>query len=82
MPTSSERSITRFTVVWEDGTENQLAEFWNDALNRREVSKAADQIDHELATDAHHKGLDLSEGLRCLKYSPWRHTILSSLTTA
>jgi len=62
--------MTRFTVVWEDGTESQLAEFWNDAANRGKVSEAADSIDHELATDAHHKGIDLSEGLRCLKHSP------------
>jgi len=62
--------MTRFTVVWEDDTESQLAELWNDAANRGKVSEAADHIDHELATDAHHKGTNLSEGLRYLKHSP------------
>jgi len=61
--------MTRFTVVWEDDTENQLAAFWIDATNRRKISEAVDHIDHELSTDAHHKGIDLSEGLRCLKHS-------------
>ncbi|MCG8451318.1 MAG: hypothetical protein MI725_17270 [Pirellulales bacterium] len=62
--------MTRFTVVWEDDTESQLAEYWNDAASRSKVSAAADHIDHELATDAHLKGSELSEGLRCLRYSP------------
>jgi len=62
--------VTRFTVVWEDDTENHLADLWNDAVNRGRVSEAADHIDHELATDAHCKGIDLSEGLRCLKHFP------------
>lgn len=45
--------MTRFTVVWEDDTEFQLAEFWNNAVIRGKVSAAADYIDRELATDAH-----------------------------
>lgn len=55
--------MTRYTVVWVEGAERELANLWLDATDRRAVTDAADEIDRALARDATTKGLDLREGL-------------------
>jgi len=62
--------MTRFTAVWVQSALDQLAEIWTESSDRDSVSKAADDIDDELANDAPGKGKELSEGLRSLLAPP------------
>lgn len=42
---------------------------WNKSNDQRELTAASDHIDSELAADAHFKGVDVGDGLKCLSYS-------------
>jgi len=62
--------MIRFTVTWLLGARNQLADLWTAGPDRQAIADAADQIDRELAVDAHLKGTPISEGLRGLHVPP------------
>lgn len=62
--------MTRYTVIWVQSAQNELAELWMNAHDRRAVSAAADAIDQILALDATEQGVDLAEGLRALFVPP------------
>jgi plasmid stabilization system protein ParE len=62
--------MTRYTVVWSDPAQNQLARIWLEASDKQAVTAAANAIDAELAADAEKKGGELHEGLRTLDILP------------
>jgi plasmid stabilization system protein ParE len=64
--------MTRYTVVWPEGAEEDLARIWLSGPDREAVAAAADSIDSQLAENATVKGLELSEGLRALHAPPLR----------
>ena len=64
--------MTRYTVVWVESAQSELASIWLSASNRNAVTVAADEIDRVLATDATDQGVNVSEGLRALFVQPLR----------
>ncbi len=62
--------MTRYTVVWVQSAQEELAELWINAEDRNAVSAAAELIDQELCNDPLDKGRELSEGLRSLIAAP------------
>jgi hypothetical protein len=52
----------RFTVVWIQAAQDALADIWNNATDRQDVTDAADVIDRELAVDADFKGAQYGGG--------------------
>lgn len=62
----------KFTVTWTASAENKLAELWNDAdsTSRSAITKAANRIDKQLATDPQSQGESRSEGRRILIEPP------------
>jgi len=62
--------MTRYTVVWVQSAQDELAELWLSAPNRNAVTTAAHAIDEKLGEDAADKGSELSEGLRSLFEPP------------
>ena len=64
--------MTRFTVVWLQGAENDLAEIWQAAADRREITAAGDRVDQKLAIDPHVDSQYLSELLWCIDDFPLR----------
>ena len=56
--------MTRYTGVWLESAQDELAETWMTARNRNAVTAAAHLIDVELSQDAAGKGVEISEGLR------------------
>ena len=62
--------MTRYTVVWPEDIEDEVAELWLDATDRNKVTAAVDAIDKQLAFDAPQQGDELSEGLRALLVPP------------
>ncbi len=64
--------MTRYTVVWPQGAQDELATLWIAADDRRAITDAANAIDIELCEDATGKGTDVSEGLRALFSPPLR----------
>jgi hypothetical protein len=66
----AELTKIRYTVLWRNEAESQLAEIWCDATNRAAISAAADQIDNDLGLDAHEKGDPSLHGARSLSYGP------------
>lgn len=62
--------MTRFTVVWAKGAEEELIEIWLSAPDRRAVSAAANAIDSRLRKDAALSGSELNEGLLALYEGP------------
>ncbi|MGD9634004.1 MAG: hypothetical protein AB7G28_23250 [Pirellulales bacterium] len=60
----------RFTVLWREEVQDDLAQLWLDASNRQRLTVAADSIDAELMHDAHLKGLDIGEDRRVLRCPP------------
>jgi hypothetical protein len=63
-------AMIRYTVLWGQSAENELASLWCDYPNRRDIAQAADQIDAELRENAHRKGLVLPHNLRTISSSP------------
>jgi hypothetical protein len=43
--------MTRYTVVWPKGTEDEMAELWIAAPDRDAIAAAADSIDVQLSED-------------------------------
>ena len=64
--------MTRYTVVWVESAQSELADIWLSASNRSAVTAAADEIDRVLVTDANAQGVDVSEGLRAIFVHPLR----------
>jgi hypothetical protein len=64
--------MTRFTVVWHEDAQEELAEVWINARDRSGVTAAAHHIDVELSQDATTKGVEVSEGLRAFFAPPLR----------
>lgn len=64
--------MIRYTVVWHDVTQGQLAQLWLDAVDRDEITRATHQIDTHLATDAETKGTPIVDDLRQWSASPLR----------
>lgn len=64
--------MTRFSVVWHQEAEDELASNWLESVDRQSVSAAANGIELELAHDADAKGAYLLAGLRLLQRPPLR----------
>ncbi|MEX2092515.1 MAG: hypothetical protein WD971_07545 [Pirellulales bacterium] len=64
--------MIRFTVVWHEDAQNQLADIWIRAVDRNAVSQAADAVDAYLATDASVKGIVVEGNLCELAVPPLR----------
>ena len=62
--------MIRYTVLWRENVEGELAAIWSDWPNRQEITVAADRIDAELGVDAHLKGISFPHGARALPISP------------
>jgi hypothetical protein len=62
--------MTRYTEVWNQSAQFELAELWLIAVDRSAVTSATHEIDQMLSADASTKGSELSEGLRSLIVSP------------
>lgn len=46
----------KFTVIWNPSAEHELAQIWEDASNRRDVTLAANVLDRRLAESADRAG--------------------------
>lgn len=64
--------MTRYTVTWVQDALDGLTELWLDASDRAAISRAAAEVDQQLAVDPDHKGDDLHEGLRVEHFPPLR----------
>lgn len=64
--------MIRYTVVWEQDAQGDLADVWLQPGDRAAVTAAAEAIDRDLAVDASAKGIELSEGLRAYHAPPIR----------
>jgi plasmid stabilization system protein ParE len=62
--------MTRYTVIWHDSALAKLAKLWNESLDRRGISAAADRIDALLRVDAGSRGAAESAGTRKLVIHP------------
>ena len=62
--------MTRYTVVWLERSQNQLARIWVDGPDRKAITAAANKIDSELAYDPETKGTEETEDLRRLRVPP------------
>jgi mRNA-degrading endonuclease RelE of RelBE toxin-antitoxin system len=62
--------MTRYTVVWLERSQNQLAQIWVDGPDQKAITDAADKIDSELAYDPDTKGTKETEGLRRPRVPP------------
>ena len=64
--------MIRYTVVWHDGAQDQLARIWMDAADRDDVTRAAHEIDTHLAKDAETKGMPVVGDIREWVTTPLR----------
>lgn len=64
--------MIRYTVVWPQGVQDELAELWLASDARRDIADAANTIDRELTHDAPAKGVEVAEGLRAFFAPPLR----------
>lgn len=62
--------MIRYTVLWREEVQDDLARVWIDSSNRQQLTAAADQIDAELLVDAHLKGDLISETTRLFTCAP------------
>jgi hypothetical protein len=60
----------RYTVTWVPSAEADLADIWNEANDRSEISIAANQIDAQLRFDPAGVGESRASGRRILFASP------------
>ena len=60
----------RYTVVWSQHAESQLAELWSSAADRRAITAAARAIDTLLAENAHVLGESREGTVRIAFVSP------------
>ena len=64
--------MTRYTVVWHQGAQDQLAELWLEGPDRSDISAAANAIDIRLAKVPETSGIAVQSGLRLLIIWPLR----------
>jgi mRNA-degrading endonuclease RelE of RelBE toxin-antitoxin system len=64
--------MTRYTVVWHGKAQDQIAELWLQAEDRRLISTSTNTIDQELTVDPELKGTLVVPGYRELIVSPLR----------
>jgi len=62
--------MSRYTVEWTRRALAQLAQLWNESLQRRLISSASNAIDKSLSLDADKKGRRLSNRSRQLVIYP------------
>jgi hypothetical protein len=62
--------MIRYTVVWREDVQNDLAWLWLNSPIRQQITAAADRVDAELLIDAHLKGEILPEGGKSLTCPP------------
>ncbi len=62
--------MTRYTVLWREDVQNDLAQLWLQSTRRQQISTAADQIDAELLIDAHLKGQAVAGGGKAISIPP------------
>jgi hypothetical protein len=62
--------MTRYTVVWHEDAQQQLAQIWMKAADRNAVTQAAYAVDAILALDAATKGIAVEGELRELVLPP------------
>ncbi len=60
----------KYTVVWPDAVQDELADIWIHASDRRAVTMAANQMERELRTDAPLRGRLLRGSRRMLRLPP------------
>jgi hypothetical protein len=53
-----------FTVTWEESAEDELAQLWADALDKRALTRAADRVEVDLRRDGHLLGESRPDGRR------------------
>jgi hypothetical protein len=58
--------MIRYTVLWSEQAEDELAILWSQSPQRREITQATDFLDSELQTDAHRKGVLHTHNLRAI----------------
>ena len=64
--------MTRFTVVWHQEAEDELARIWLESTHRQAVTTAANTIDRQLADDPDALETYLLAGLRLYAQLPLR----------
>lgn len=64
--------MSRFTVTWHRGAEDDLAEIWLSASDRDDATAAVRAIDTALANDPESTGQAVAEGLRYFNAPPLR----------
>jgi hypothetical protein len=62
--------MIRYTVVWHADAQAKLANLWNESLNRRAITIAANAIDRKLAVGAETQGNSRSDRSRQLVIYP------------
>jgi hypothetical protein len=62
--------MSRYTVEWLPGAEDELADIWIAASDRPAITAAEAAITRLLARDPINHGIQLSEGLRKLEMAP------------
>jgi hypothetical protein len=62
--------MSKFTVISSKEADDDLADLWTDAPDRKAVTAAQHQIDQYLATDPFRAGREVSEGLRRIDVPP------------
>lgn len=64
--------MIRYTVTYSPDALASLADAWIASADKSHVTKAGEEIDRTLATDASNKGDEVREGLRKLRIHPLR----------
>ena len=62
--------MIRYTVLWQQEAEDELAKIWLDYPDRRRITRAADRIEAVLREDAGQKGLPMPSRAWVLTCSP------------
>jgi hypothetical protein len=58
--------MIRYTVLWSEQAEDELALLWTHAPRRREITEATDFLDSDLHTNAHRKGIVCPHDIRAI----------------
>ncbi len=64
--------MIRYTVVWHENAQDELARLWMEASDRRAITAAADVIDKHLSGDAPDRGAVAEGSTRVLIVPPLR----------
>ena len=62
--------MSRYAVRWLEDAENELADIWLNAPDRRAITTAQAAVDRLLAASPMSQGIELAEGLRRLTVAP------------